>query len=431
MNRPMPEHLLPDHLHFLSMLGQHLARAGASGHVLGLALVHVPCVARVDALMGYRQGDDIARHAMEQLAGALKAGDEVYRVDRATLACVLTALGSEGQAWAGAYKMLRTLGRQVEVGGHSIQAMPAVGLALFPAHAGDADGLLQRASLALQSAPRARDHIAVYDAERGAAGQYEIDLQSRLRHAVDDNGLLLHFQPKLELSSGAIVSSEALSRWDEPVLGQVGPDVFISAAETAGWMPRLTHWLLHAGLRQTRELGHELSVSINLSAQDLAENDLPELVAQALATWDIAAPRLILEVTETTAMEDDAALADNLRLLRELGVRLSIDDFGTGYSSLARLKLLPVDEIKIDVSFVRDMTRNVQDERIVRSIIDLAHNLGIRVVAEGVEDAATLDALADMECDLAQGFHISRPLPADAFADFLRRHRPEQWARPG
>jgi predicted signal transduction protein with EAL and GGDEF domain len=421
--------VLPDHLHFLSMLGEHLARAEAGGHVLGLALVQVPCVSRVDALMGYRQGDDIARCTMEQLSGALKPGDHVYRVDRATLACVLTGLGSEGQAWAGAYKMLRTLGRQVEIGGHSIQAMPAIGLALFPAHANDPDGLLQRASLALQSAPRARDHIAVYDAARGAASQHELDLQSQLRHAVEDNGLLLHFQPKLDLASGAIVSSEALSRWDEPVLGKVAPEVFIRAAETAGWMPRLTHWLLHAGLRQTRELGHDLSVSINLSAQDLSESDLPELVAQALATWDIAAPRLILEITETIAMEDDAALEDNLRLLRELGVRLSIDDFGTGYSSLARLKLLPVDEIKIDVSFVRDMTRSVQDERIVRSIIDLAHNLGILVVAEGVEDAATLDALAGMNCDIAQGFHISRPLPAHELADFLRRHRPQQWAR--
>jgi predicted signal transduction protein with EAL and GGDEF domain len=426
----MTQPMLPDHLHFLSMLGQHMDTARAAGHVLGLALVHIPCVSRVDALMGYRQGDDIAQTAAGHLAQALKPGDSIYRVDRSILACVLTGLANEGQAWAGAYKMLRTLGRQVEVGEHFIQAVPSVGLALYPSHASDPDALLQRASLALQAAPHSREHVAVYDLARDAASQYELNLQSQLKHAVDENALVLHFQPQLDVRSGAIVSTEVLSRWNHPALGKIEPSVFIRAAETAGWMPRLTHWLLHTSLRQVQAMNSSLSVAINLSAQDLAEGDLPELVTQALATWGIPAGRLVLEITETAVMENDVGLEENLRRLRQLGVRLSIDDFGTGYSSLARLKILPVDEIKIDVSFVRDMTRNTQDERIVRSVIDLAHNLGITVVAEGVEDRETLDRLAEMGCDIAQGFHISPALTASELTDFLRQHQPEQWMRP-
>ena len=424
MNRPE----LPDHLNFLAMLGQHIAATDA-GHMLGLALIHIPCVSRVDALMGFRSGDDIAHTAARQLSQALKESDHVYRVDRATLACVLTGLANEGQGWSGAFRMLRTLGRQVEIGEHFIQAMPSVGLAFCPDHGTDPDLLLQRATLALQSAPRARDRIAVFNAEQDAAGQRELALQSRLKIAVDENELALHFQPKLDLKSGAIVSSEALSRWDHPELGKVAPNIFIRAAETAGWMPGLTRWLLHSCLRQWQGMNEAISVAVNLSAQDLAERDLPELVAQALATWNMPAARLTLEVTETAAMENDTVLEENLSALRQIGVHLSIDDFGTGYSSLARLKILPVDEIKIDVSFVRDMARSIPDERIVRSVIDLAHNLGISVVAEGVENRATLDQLAAMGCDIAQGYFISPPLGIAEFAAFLDKHRAEEWAR--
>jgi EAL domain-containing protein (putative c-di-GMP-specific phosphodiesterase class I) len=162
-------------------------------------------------------------------------------------------------------------------------------------------------------------------------------------------------------------------------------------------------------------------VSLNISAQDLLERDLPDLVGQGLSTWGVSPDRLVLEITETTAMENNVHLHENLALLRRLGVRLSIDDFGTGYSSLARLKILPVDEIKIDVSFVRDMTRSAQDERIVRSVIDLAHHLGMVVVAEGVENRETMDRLAEFGCDLVQGFFISPPLPAGEFARFMER----------
>jgi predicted signal transduction protein with EAL and GGDEF domain len=422
MNHPE----LPDHLHFLDMLGRHIA-ATPAGHTLGLALIHIPCVSRVDALMGFRKGDDIAQTATRHLKQALKENDYVYRVDRATLACVLTGLANEGQGWSGAFRILRILGRQVEVGEHFIQAMPAVGLAFSPGHGTDPDMLLQRASLALQSAPHVRDRIAVFDAKQDAAGQHDLSLQSKLKRAVEENGLVLHFQPKMDLRSGAIISSEALSRWDHPELGRVPPSIFIRAAETAGWMPGLTRWLLHSCLRQWQGMDDAVSVGVNLSAQDLVERDLPELVSQALATWDMPASRLILEVTETAAMESDAALEDNLRALRQIGVHLSIDDFGTGYSSLARLKILPVDEIKIDVSFVRDMAHSAQDERIVRSVIDLAHNLGISVVAEGVENRETLDQLAAMGCDIAQGYIISPPLNAEEFAAFLARHRAGDW----
>jgi len=420
--------MLPDHLAFLDHLARHIDVARASGTSLGLALLHIPCVGRVDSLLGYRKGDEIAQTAASHLTQALRPADRIYRVDRGTLACVLTGLANEGQAWAGAYKMLRTLGRQVEIDTHFIQAMPSVGLALFPTDATDADALLARASLALQAAPGARDRIGTYDAEHHLASQHELDLQSKLGDAVEENGLLLRFQPQLDLQTGAIVSSEALSRWTHPTLGVVPPDVFIRAAEMAGWMPRLTHWLLHTCLRQQQSLGNALSVAVNLSAQDLAEKDLPGLIAQALATWNVQPQNLVVEITETAMMENDASLADNLGQVRQMGIRLSIDDFGTGYSSLARLKILPVDEIKIDVSFVRDMLNNTQDQRIVRSIIDLAHNLGVAVVAEGVENRQTLEQLGAWGCDMAQGYFISPPLTIAEFDALLQAHRPTEWA---
>lgn len=422
--------MLPDHIGFLDSLAQHMDEARSRQSLLALLLVESPCIGRIDGLMGYRQGDDIAAASARTLAGMLRPADRVYRVNRSTLACVLTSLGNAGQAWGAAYQIVRKLGHQVTVGEHSIQAMPSVGLALFPTHAEDADALLQRATLAVQAAPHARDHIAAYDPERHAASQYELDLQSSLKHAIDEQELSLRFQPQMKLKTGEIVACEALSRWDDAGLGSVPPSVFIGAAETAGWMPRITHWLLHACMRQRQGFGRDLSIAINLSAHDLLESDLPQLVAQALTTWGMPSTRLILEITETAMMEDDASLEGSLGALRQLGVRLSMDDFGTGYSSLARLKRLPLDEIKIDVSFVRDMTHNLQDERIVRSIIELAHNLGVVVVAEGVENRATLDRLAQMGCDIAQGYLISPPLPGTEFADFLRQHQPARWVRP-
>jgi predicted signal transduction protein with EAL and GGDEF domain len=425
----MPNPALPDHLRFLALLAQQVAAAHAGGRTIAVAMVHVPCVTRADSLLGYRQGDEIAHMASGQLTQILKPEDGIHRVDRATLACVLTGLANEAQAWSGAFRMLRTLGHQVAIGGHFIQAMPSVGLALYPEHGGNPDLLLQRATLALQAAAHARDRIAVFNMEQDAASQQELTLQSTLKSAVEENALTLSFQPKLDLRSGRIVSAEALSRWEHPQLGKIAPSVFIRAAETAGWMPGLTRWLLHSCLRQWQLVAPPVSVAVNLSAHDLVERDLPELVAQSLATWNLPASRLILEITETAVMENDAALEDNLRQLRYLGVRLAIDDFGTGYSSLARLKLLPVDEIKIDVSFVRDLARNEQDQRIVRSVIDLAHNLGISVVAEGVEDEVALQHLAELGCDQVQGFLISPPRVAADFGDFLQGHDPERWRR--
>lgn len=418
----------PDHIGFLDSLARQIDEARGKQSLLALVLVHAPCISRIDSLMGYRQGDEIAISSAQGLAEVLMPTDRVYRVDRSTLACVLNGLGNAGQAWGAAYQIVRKLGQEVAVGGHSIQATPAVGLALYPTHAEDADTLLQRATLAVQSAPRARDHIAVYDADRHAANQQELDLQSSLKRAIDDQELGLRFQPQMKVKTGEIVACEALSRWDDASLGSVSPGVFIRAAETAGWMPRITHWLLHACLRQQQRFGQNINLAINLSAHDLLESDLPALVSQALASWGLPSTRLILEVTETAMMEDDASLEWGLKALRQLGVRLSMDDFGTGYSSLARLKRVPLDEIKIDVSFVRDLTRNQQDESIVRSIIDLAHNLGIVVVAEGVENRETLNRLARMGCDIVQGYLISPPLTGPEFSDFLRQHQPARWA---
>ncbi len=416
--------MVPDHLAFLDQLSGRLEAAAAARRLAALLLVRLPCIPHVDGLLGHRAGDDIARQAARAIEGMLRPGDGVWRLDRATLACVLTALAQPAQAWSAAHRMVQLLAGPMTVAGHRVHAMPSVGFALFPTHAAGADALLQCATLAAEAAPHARDHVAIHDPARHAAREEELALQSSLLQAIADQRLELRFQPQLRLADGLIVACEALSRWQDERLGSVPPARFVPALETAGWMPRLTHWLLHASLRQLAALDAPLTLAVNLSAQDMAAADLPLLVQQALATWNVPPARLVLEITETAMMQDDATLEANLHALQELGVGLSLDDFGTGHSSLARLKRLPIRELKIDTAFVRDVLASARDRHIVRSVIELGHGLGLTVVAEGVEDAATLEGLAQAGCDLAQGYHIAPPLAAPELGALVAARRP-------
>lgn len=413
--------MLPNHLDFLERLDDLMKAAAAGERLLALIVARVPVVSRVDALLGYRAGDRLAEDLAQEIACRIQPGDRVWRLDRATLACVLPSLAQPAQAWSAAYRIAHLLDQPVRAGAHALQVPPALGLALFPAHAAEAEALLQRATLAAEGAVHARDRVALYDPRQHEARQRELDLQDSLQQAIAGQALQLAFQPQLRLADGRVTAAETLARWQEPRLGEISPGVFIPALETAGWMPRLTRWLLHTSLRQAAQWSGEIGVAVNLSAQELAEPDLPLLVEQALATWNVAPRRLTLEITETALMADDASVEAHLQALHRLGVRLALDDFGTGHSSLIRLRQLPLDEIKIDLTFVRGLLARREDRHIVQAVIGLGHSLGLTVVAEGVEDAATLAWLTEAGCDLAQGFHIAPPLEATAFASFQQR----------
>ena len=361
--------LIPNHLIFLDTLETALQEAATQSRPLGICLLWLDCVYRIDALFGYRAGDAVCAKSLSHLKSILKEEDQVFRIGRSVIACLLPTLSNETQAVLAAHKIIRTMSGQLSLDQYSVHSEPYVGIALFPDHAQDADTLLQRASNALREARMRKEPVFVYSTAADTATQLQLQLQSNLRHALEDNALTISHQPQTDLRSGHVVGLEALSRWHSPIGGDISPAIFIPAAEAAGLMPRLTTRVLNMALREFHELQsttQDLSISINLSAQDLIQAELPTLLTQALSTWGVAAQQVVIEITETAIMDDQRARAITLEHLKEIGVGLAIDDFGTGYSSLARLKYLPVDEIKIDVSFIRHMLHDIRDENIVR-----------------------------------------------------------------
>ena len=306
---------------------------------------------------------------------------------------------------------------------HDLDISASSGIAMYPVHGQDATSLLRHADVAMYVAKRSTEGFAVYAPDLDQHSPQRLALQGELRDAIANDDLVLHFQPKVALDTGCLVGAEALVRWQRSDGSLVQPDLFIPLAEQTGLIRSLSRWVLDRVLRQCsawREQGLDIAVAVNLSMRDLHDRALPADLEQMLARWDADPAYLLLEITESGLMADPARARDTALRLSATGVRLAIDDFGTGYSSLAHLKRLPVSELKIDRSFVRDMASNDEDATIVRSTIGMAHDLGLSVVAEGVETESTLRLLRALGCDVAQGYHISRPLPASEFAAWVR-----------
>jgi EAL domain-containing protein (putative c-di-GMP-specific phosphodiesterase class I) len=316
------------------------------------------------------------------------------------------------------------------VRGHELHSTPSIGLALFPGDGDDADTLMKNADSAMYHAKSAgRNNAQFFTTAMNQATQDRLALEAGLRGAIERGELFLHYQPQLDLLSRRIVGLEALLRWQHPEMGLVPPLKFIAVAEETGQIEAIGAWVLEEALRQLalwRAAGHlGLRVAVNLSAHQLRGEAFPERVSQALHRHGLPGSALELEITESVAMRDPARTADMLRQLRHFGVALAIDDFGTGYSSLAYLKQLPLSCLKLDRSFVMDIERDANDAAICTATIQLAHSLGLGVVAEGVETATQLEFLRRLGCDTVQGYFIARPLPAADVAAFLRRHEVE------
>jgi EAL domain-containing protein (putative c-di-GMP-specific phosphodiesterase class I) len=299
----------------------------------------------------------------------------------------------------------------------------SIGIVLAPEHGADPTTLMRRADVAMYVAKYGNRGHQVYSAETDAHSPARLSLLGDLRGQSWRDQFLLQFQPQVEFTSGRVRRVEALVRWQHPEQGLLAPEDFIHLAETANLVQGITEWVLAEAIRQCRRwqlAGLELGVSVNLSPRSLRDTELPGAIASLLGAEGLDPKRLTLEITEGTLLADPEHAMGILGQVLDLGVGLSIDDFGTGYSSLAHLKHLPVGEIKIDRSFVRDLTRNEHDAAIVRSIIDLGHNLGCRVVAEGIETRETWECLAAMGCDLGQGFWISAPLGERELLEWMR-----------
>lgn len=402
-----------------------LTEAQRSGESIGLLLVQAAAVDRIDALHGFHAGDRMS-HAIAQLlrSKALRKRDIIEPLSRDEFACMLRPAPSEGIAMLAANRMMSLLGPPMEFSGKSVTPDAAVGIAMFPTQAADASELLQRAKHALHVARGLRDRIWLYAPPTGdSAAVDQLEYENRLRTAIEQNNLTLNFQPQLDIHTGRIGGAEALLRWNDETLGFVPPGLAVTAAESAGLMDQLTMWVITSAIQSCREfqtIDPEFTVSINISPSNLREADLPFYVDRALRTWNVRGSSIIIEITETAMMVEQETSHEALRQLKALGVRLSVDDFGTGYSSMQYLAQLPLDELKIDLSFVKAMLEVPQNHKIVRSLIDLAHNLELKVVAEGVENKAILAALAELGCDLAQGWDVGKPMSVPDLMTRLR-----------
>jgi diguanylate cyclase (GGDEF)-like protein len=414
---------LPNRRLLAELGAQALRAARRSGQSVGLLLVNLDRFKEINDTLGHRTGDALLRQIGPRLSAELREVDTVARLGGDEFAVLLPEIADQPAAERVAVRLLDALRRAFDVEGLSLALEASVGVAVQPDHADSIEGLLRCADVAMYHAKQAHAGLAVYDAEADRHTPARLTLLAELREALERRELVLHFQPVAELDSGRVRRVEALVRWQHPRHGLLYPDSFIPAAEQTGLIKPLSLYVIDAALRQCRawrDDGWDVSVAVNLSARNLLDLELPADVTRLLRTWGLPPDALELELTETTVMVDPGRSLRVLGGLAEMGVRLAIDDYGTGYSSLAYLRRLPVHELKIDKSFVLTMSREQGNEVIVRSTIDLARHFGLRVVAEGVEDQATLRLLAALGCDAAQGYYLSPPVPAAEVSAVVR-----------
>ncbi len=412
---------LPNRTLLHDRLAQAFLSTARTGRPLALLLLDLDRFKEVNDTLGHHAGDLLLQRVAERLQQAMRGVDTVARLGGDEFAVLLTTADETG-ALLVARKLLDTLEAPIEVEGQPLQIGASVGIALCPVHGADAQTLLRRADVALYVAKRARGGYAVYAPAQDAHSPDRLTLAAALRPAIVQGELVLHYQPMVALATGRARDVEALARWRHPKFGFVPPDEFIPLAEQTGQIGALTRWVLAEALRQGqawRRVGRVLTVQVNLSMFNLHDPQLPEMILELLAQYETPPEGLCIELSESVLMADAARTLAVLTWLADQGVRVAVDDFGTGYSSLAYLKRLPVHQLKIDRTFMRDLATDEADAAIVASTIGLGHALGLAVVAEGVEDQNTWERLAELGCDLAQGHYLSQPLPPDEFERWL------------
>jgi diguanylate cyclase (GGDEF)-like protein len=413
---------LPNRVFFQQRLADLVARQRPTDPQLIVMLIDLDRFKEINDTLGHATGDLLLQEVAERLRRAVPEGVTVARLGGDEFALLDPAQDGPEPAIRMAEALREDLRRPFTYQDLELEVSATIGVAIAPRDGRDASTLLRRADVAMYSAKNTAAGVAAYGEALDENNPRKLALVGELRTTIERGGLEVHFQPKVEIASGRVIGAEALVRWPHPSAGLVPPDEFVPIAERIGLIGPMTDFVLRTALsecRRWRQAGHDLSVAVNLSARSLLDTDLVDRIDRALANSGVSVSNLVLEITETSVMSDAEYAMQVLNRLSAMGVTLAIDDFGTGYSSLSYLKRLPVSEVKVDKSFVLNMQRDANDAVIVRSIIDLARNLGLRVVAEGVETLATWDALRDLDCDIAQGYLISLPLPAEHFDSWL------------
>ena len=396
-------------------------------HEIALLIFGLDRFQDINETLGRVQGDGVLVEIASRLRRSVRTTDTVARVEGDRFGVLLSSLPRAADAAATAEKIVEQLSRQIDVAGATLSVDAIVGVACGPQHGRIAEQLLQRAEAAMYRAKRAQSRLEFFSPELEEEAPRRLVLVTALKRAIDDRSIGLYYQPKIELARRRVVGVEALARWTDPVLGQVGPSTFVPLAERTGLAEPLTSLALQiaaADCRRWQEQGCAVPVAVNVSARVLVDPRLPELVEDQRHAFGLSDDAIEIEITESTLMGDHVKAREALSRLRAIGIRTSIDDFGTGYSSLSYLRELPVHALKIDRSFITGLLDEPDSEAIVRSIIELARNLGLETVAEGAEDERVCERLMGLGCDYVQGFAIARPMSGDAMLRWLRAYAP-------
>jgi diguanylate cyclase (GGDEF)-like protein len=409
---------LPNRRLFQQRVEDALKRLDDSGADLAVAIVDLDRFKEVNDSLGHHNGDALLVALGRSLAAAMAEGDTVARLGGDEFGLIVTDTSDLDATWS---RIRDTLGREVVVSGLPVSVEATIGYALAPTDGTNATELLQRADVALYIAKREHSGTTRYSEAHDHYDPAKLALLSELRRAIESDELVLYYQPKARMRDDRFDSVEALVRWQHPTRGLLPPGEFLALAEPTELIEKLTDWVLARALADIRDLHslEPLDVAVNVSARSLARPDFPDRVIAAVQDAGIEPTRLTIEITETALLVDPARAALALSHLDAFGVNISLDDFGTGQTSLAYLSTLPVDELKVDRSFVAGFLDDPTHRAIVRSIIDLGHNLGLRVVAEGIETVNILDALREADCDIAQGYYLARPMPIGDLPRFL------------
>ena len=415
---------LPNRTLFHESVAQAISEAQQSGGELAVLVMDLDRFKEVNDTLGHATGDQVLREVGRRLREALREADSIARFGSDEFA-LLVPQARRAQVLEVVRRVRAAIEEPIDLEGLPVNLGVSIGISASPRDGVDVESLLRCADTAMYVAKDTSLGYAFYDASVDTRAATRLGLISDLRQAIEDQELVLHYQPKIAVRSGRVVGVEALIRWHHPARGLMMPNEFIPVAKETSLIKELTLHVINEAGRQWRawaDEGRRLPIAVNLSMRDLVDPGFPGEVATLLGKWRMPVTMLKLEVTESSVVDDMKRTEDVLERLGAMGLRFSVDDFGTGYFSLAHLKRLPIDEIKIDRSFVSAMAAHEEDEVIVRSTIDLGHNLGLSVVAEGVETRAVMERLAPLGCDVAQGYYLGRPMPAEELEIWLDHH---------
>jgi diguanylate cyclase (GGDEF)-like protein len=417
---------LPNRAHTVQSLTRAIENAQSTDSSITVMAIRLKRMAQISSTLGHSASDQVVALAAKHLRVNLDAGEILGHIGTNEFVLILPDTEIE-VAVAYADRIESILGAGVTLGRVNITLQTEVGIAEYPQHGDAAADILRHASIALTEAEARHDRVAIYETGREDHYLRQLRIVNDLRSALQNNEVHIHYQPKISLPDGAPCGAEALVRWEHPEFGWLAPDDFIPAAEQAGTIVHLTRYVLAGAIRDCshwQNQGFTLDVSVNISTRDLQDEYLPHYVLQVLNEHQVSPDRLTLEITESAVMNEIHLARTVLHCIRDIGVKISMDDFGTGHSSLAQLKNIPLHQLKIDKSFVMTLLSDKKNEAIVRTTIELAHNMQLEVVAEGVEDKATLQHLADEKCEQAQGFFLSKPVASDQLLEWLQNYEP-------